>query len=72
MPLAVVAVMAFGAGLATATGPGRAERRLVARYVTAWTHGDYEHMYSLLDARRGGRSGPQFVAAYRAAAGTRR
>jgi penicillin-binding protein A len=66
----VVAVLAFGAGIVIATGPGRAERRLVSSYVTAWEHGDYQHMYSLLDKTSRRRlSEPQFVAAYKTAAG---
>jgi penicillin-binding protein A len=70
VPLAVIAVLAFGAGIVIATGPGRAERRLVLSYVTAWEHGDYRHMYSLLDkTSRRRMSEPQFVAAYKTAAG---
>ena len=70
VPLAVVAVLAFGAGIVIATGPSRAERRLVSSYMTAWEHGDYRHMYSLLDeTSRRRMSEPQFVAAYKTAAG---
>ncbi len=70
VPLAVLAVLAFGAGIVIATGPGRAERHLVSSYVTAWERGDYRHMYSLLDeASRQRMSEKQFVAAYRTAAG---
>ena len=66
----MIAVLAFGAGIVIATGPGRAERRLVSSYVTAWEHGDYRHMYSLLDkTSRRRMSEPQFVAAYKTAAG---
>ena len=48
-PLTGVAVIAFAAGVVTATAPGRAEKQLVTRYVTAWEHGDYHQMYGLLD-----------------------
>src|SRR5437588_12106098 len=61
-----LAAAAFAAGIITATAPGRAERRLVTRYVTAWAHGDYAQMYSLLDsASRGHLSLPQLIRAYR-------
>jgi peptidoglycan glycosyltransferase len=70
VPLAVIAVLAFGAGIVIATGPGRAERHLVSTYVTAWERGDYRHMYSLLSkASRRRMSETQFVAAYHTAAG---
>ncbi len=70
VPLAVIAVLAFGAGIVIATGPGRAERRLVSSYVTAWERGNYGHMYSLLDkTSRRRMSEPQFVAAYKTAEG---
>lgn len=66
----MIAVLAFGAGIVIATGPGRAERRLVSSYVTAWERGDYTHMYSLLDkTSRRRMSESQFVAAYKTAAG---
>jgi peptidoglycan glycosyltransferase len=45
----VLAVIAFAAGAVWATVPGRAERRLVTRYVTAWEHDEYGQMYRLLD-----------------------
>ena len=46
----MVAVAAFVAGLEIAAGPGRAEHRLITRYVTAWSHGDTGAMYAMLDA----------------------
>ena len=49
-PLAAVGLLAFAAGLITATKPSHAERDLVQRYMTAWAAGDYAKMYSLLDA----------------------
>jgi peptidoglycan glycosyltransferase len=49
-PVVVVALAAFALGARVATGPGRAERRLVTRYVTAWMHGRTDEMYGLLDA----------------------
>ncbi len=70
-PLGGVAVLAFAAGVVAATAPGRAERRLVARYVNAWARGDYPSMYSLLDpGSRLRTSEAQFEAAYRDAART--
>jgi peptidoglycan glycosyltransferase len=48
-PVVVLALAAFAAGVAVARGPGRAERRLVGRYVTLWSHGEVTRMYSLLD-----------------------
>ena len=47
LPLAGVAVLAFAAGIVTATGPGRAERRLVTNYVGAWARSDF-HMAGLI------------------------
>ena len=55
----------------SATGPGRAERSLVTRYVTAWTRGDYTTMYSELDAgSRRRTSETAFAAAYDSASKT--
>ena len=69
--LVVLAGVAFAVGIVVATGPGRAERQLVTRYVRAWAHGDYAQMYSLLDPRsRAGLSLAQFTAAYQNAATT--
>ena len=71
LPLAGVAVLAFAAGIVTATGPGRAERRLVTNYVGAWARRDFTQMYNLLDpASKRGLSEPAFRAAFAAAAGT--
>jgi cell division protein FtsI/penicillin-binding protein 2 len=50
VPLVALAAAAFAVGAVYATRPGNAERRLVSRYVTAWTHRDYATMYSMLDA----------------------
>jgi cell division protein FtsI/penicillin-binding protein 2 len=49
VPIAALAAAAFAAGAVLATGPGRAERDLVTRYVTSWERGDYAGMYTLLD-----------------------
>jgi peptidoglycan glycosyltransferase len=49
IPLVVVAVGAFVFGLVIATGPSRAERQLVTRYVRAWSRSDFPVMYTLLD-----------------------
>jgi peptidoglycan glycosyltransferase len=70
-PIAVVAVAAFVAGIVTATGPGRAERALVTRYVSAWAKHDYGRMYQDLDtASRRHLTEGTFAAAYDAAANT--
>ncbi len=64
-----IAALAFAVGIIVATGPSRAERRLVSDYVTAWTHRDYGRMYALLaDGSRRHISEAGFAAAYRAAA----
>jgi penicillin-binding protein A len=71
VPLGGVAVLAFAAGVVAGTAPGRAERRLVTRYVNAWSQGDYARMYALLDSdSRARTSEAQFKAAYRSAAAT--
>ncbi|MGI8411932.1 MAG: penicillin-binding transpeptidase domain-containing protein, partial [Solirubrobacteraceae bacterium] len=70
-PLGGVAALAFAVGVVEATAPGRDERRLVTRYVGAWSHGDFTQMYDLLDQgsrTRISRSG--FVTAYHDAART--
>ena len=70
-PLSGLAVIAFAAGAVWSTEPGRAERQLVTRYVTAWTRGDYTKMYSLLDAgSRQRTSEARFVSELKAAAAT--
>jgi penicillin-binding protein A len=70
-PLGGLAVLAFAAGVVAATGPGRAERRLVSRYVTAWARSDFPRMYGLLDpGSRARTSLAQFEAAYLNAAST--
>jgi peptidoglycan glycosyltransferase len=69
-PICVLAVASLVAGIFVGTSPGRAERRVVTRYVQAWTRGDYPAMYALLDRRSRSRiSERQFVAAYARAAG---
>src|SRR5438270_8299365 len=71
LPLGGVAVAAFVAGAVVATGPGRAERRLVSNYIGAWSHNDYRRMYGLLDAGSRKRiSESAFAADYQAAATT--
>jgi peptidoglycan glycosyltransferase len=62
-PVVVVALAAFAFGARVATGPGRAERRLVTRYVTAWTQGRTDEMYGLLDAASRARTGETRFAA---------
>jgi cell division protein FtsI/penicillin-binding protein 2 len=70
-PLAGVAVIAFAAGIVTATAPGRAEKSLVTHFVTDWARGDYQAMYGQLDsASRAGMTEARFAAQYQAAAAT--
>jgi cell division protein FtsI/penicillin-binding protein 2 len=64
-------VIAFAAGVVSATAPGRAEKQLVTHYVTAWQHGAYAQMYEMLDADSRARlTKSQFVSELRAAATT--
>jgi cell division protein FtsI/penicillin-binding protein 2 len=70
-PLIVVAAASFTFGVVTATAPGRAERRLVTRYVRAWAQGDYATMYADLDSGSRARlSESQFATDLEAAATT--
>jgi penicillin-binding protein A len=70
-PIGGLAALAFAVGVVAATAPGRAEHRLVTRYVNAWAKGDYPQMYSMLDtASRASTSEAAFIAAYRTAATT--
>ncbi|HLI59429.1 MAG TPA: penicillin-binding transpeptidase domain-containing protein [Solirubrobacteraceae bacterium] len=57
-PVVVLALGAFAAGVAVGSAPGRAERRLVERYVTLWTRGDPADMYRLLDSESRARVTP--------------
>jgi peptidoglycan glycosyltransferase len=71
LPLGGLAVIAFVAGAVWATVPGRAERQMVTRYVTAWEHGEYGQMYRLLDAASRQRTSlARFTAELRSAART--
>src|SRR5690348_666025 len=71
VPLIIIAALAFAAGILVATGPGKAERRLVTRYVAAWEHQNFAQMYSLLDPQsRRSLSPDRFIAAYQKAAAT--
>jgi peptidoglycan glycosyltransferase len=64
-------VIAFAAGAVWSTVPGRAERQMVTRYVTAWEHDEYRQMYRLLDpASRRRTSLARFATDLRSAAGT--
>jgi peptidoglycan glycosyltransferase len=66
-----LAACAFAAGVLLAIQPGRAEQRLVRRYVTAWERDDFAGMYSMLDrASRARRSETTFAAELESAAGT--
>jgi cell division protein FtsI/penicillin-binding protein 2 len=70
-PLGGIAAVAFAAGIVSATSPERAERRLVTNYVSAWSRGDYAHMYDLLDVSSHNlMSQAQFHDVYVAAAST--
>ena len=71
LPVGVLAVAAFAAGVLLAMRPGHEERQMVKRYVTAWGHSDYPVMYTLLDrASRGAMSESRFAHALETAAGT--
>jgi cell division protein FtsI/penicillin-binding protein 2 len=71
IPIGGLAIAAFAAGVVWAAGPGRAERQLVTRYVTAWERGDYARMYTLLDpASRRRATESKFVRELRADADT--
>ena len=71
VPLAVIAVGAFVAGVIEATGPARDERALARHYVSDWVRGDFASMYALLDATsRQSLSEQEFVSAYQRAATT--
>jgi hypothetical protein len=50
VPVLGLAAAAFAVGAVLATQPGRDERQLVTRYVTAWRRGEFADMYSLLDS----------------------
>jgi penicillin-binding protein A len=69
VPLVALALAAFAGGLIVGSASSGAERQLVAKYVRAWRHGDYQAMYALLDRpSRQHLSAAQFIAAYRRAA----
>jgi peptidoglycan glycosyltransferase len=51
LPVIALAAVAFAAGVVLATQPGRDERQMVKRYVTAWESRDYPQMYAMLDGR---------------------
>jgi cell division protein FtsI/penicillin-binding protein 2 len=71
VPLAVIAVGAFVAGVIEATAPARDERALARHYVSDWVRGDFASMYALLDGTsRRSLSEQQFVSAYQRAATT--
>jgi peptidoglycan glycosyltransferase len=71
VPITVLAVAAFVAGVMSATGPGRAERAFVTGYVNAWVRHDYARMYKDLDpASRRRLTEGTFAAAYDSAANT--
>jgi penicillin-binding protein A len=71
VPICALAAASVVAGIFVGTSPGRAERRVITRYVQAWARGDYRAMYALLDPESRSRvSERQFVAAYERAAAT--
>jgi peptidoglycan glycosyltransferase len=71
LPLLAVAIAAFAAGVVLANDPGASERATVTSYIRAWAHGDFAHMYSLLDrASQRHTSRAQFVQELRATAAT--
>lgn len=68
MPIAVIAVVAFAAGIVCAGSGGSPEERAAKRFAAAWSRGDYARMYAELTPatqRRITRSG--FTEAYRKA-----
>ena len=66
-----LAACAFAAGVLLATQPGRDERQLVRRYVTAWERHDVAGMYAMLDqASRARTSESTFAAQLESAADT--
>jgi penicillin-binding protein A len=71
LPVGVLALAAFAAGVLLAMRPGHEERQMVSRYVTAWGHSDYAAMYTLLDRpSRGAMSESGFAHALETAADT--
>jgi cell division protein FtsI/penicillin-binding protein 2 len=67
----VLAVAAFAAGAVWSTRPGREERQMVTRYVSAWRHQDFAQMYDLLDrVSKLGMSESRFARAVEAAGDT--
>jgi peptidoglycan glycosyltransferase len=71
IPITGLAAVAFAAGAVWATEPGRAERHLVTRYVTAWERNDFAQMYGLLDSSSRRRTSPsRFADELRGAAAT--
>jgi cell division protein FtsI/penicillin-binding protein 2 len=71
VPLLILAAGAFAGGLVAGGRHEPAERRLAAHFATAWEHGDYARMYSMLtpDAQRR-MSVTRFARAYQNAATT--
>lgn len=71
LPVLVLAVVAFAAGLIVAGNSGPNVRALVTRYVRDWTQHRFRRMYLLLDrASRRRLTVQQFIAQYKAAAQT--
>jgi penicillin-binding protein A len=71
IPILALAAAAFAVGAILATAPGRAERRTVTRYMSAWQENDYPTMYSLLDpASKQRTSEPRFASEMRSTAAT--
>jgi beta-lactamase class D len=71
LPVLVLAVVAFAAGLIVAGNSGPNVRAVVARYVHDWSHHQFRKMYLLLDrASRSRLTVQQFIAQYKSAAQT--
>jgi penicillin-binding protein A len=67
-PLLVLAAGAFAGGLVAGGTHEPAERRLAARYMSAWERGDYAEMYSMLTPEAQQRTSiTRFARAYRRA-----
>jgi hypothetical protein len=69
--LALLAVLATGAGMVVGSGTPSTDERTARDFTEAWERGDFRSMYALLDdASRRAHSARDFRLAYRAAAAT--
>jgi peptidoglycan glycosyltransferase len=71
LPVAVLAVIALGAGIVVGGGSDGDQRRAAQQFATLWARGDYARMYDLIDdAARRTITRAAFADAYRTAAST--